>query len=101
MPVPFIIDQAVTYSDVFTTPPDPLLQMILDETIVTEGSSKEFEEAEANVKKQINHFIQNNGSKSVDYFHKKFIKHEKNHLIYTLLRFSTSRANLKSWHHRY
>ena len=32
MPVPFIIDQAVTYSDVFTTPPDPLLQMILDET---------------------------------------------------------------------
>ena len=32
MPVPFIIDQAVTYSDVFTTPLDPLLQMILDET---------------------------------------------------------------------
>ena len=32
MSVPFIIDQAVTYSDVFTTPADPLLQMILDET---------------------------------------------------------------------
>lgn len=32
MPAPFIIDQAVTYSDVFTTPADPLLQMILDET---------------------------------------------------------------------
>ena len=36
--------------------------------------SKEFEEAEANVKKQVNHFIQNNGSKSVDYFHKKLGK---------------------------
>jgi predicted O-methyltransferase YrrM len=32
MPVPFIIDQAITYSDVFTTPADRLLQMILDET---------------------------------------------------------------------
>jgi len=32
MSVPFIIDQAVTYSDVFTTPADPLLQTILDET---------------------------------------------------------------------
>ena len=32
MPAPFIIDQAATYSDVFTTPADPLLQMILDET---------------------------------------------------------------------
>lgn len=32
MSVPFITDQAITYSDVFTTPADPLLQMILDET---------------------------------------------------------------------
>ncbi len=32
MSVPFIIDQAVSYSDVFTTPADPLLQLILDET---------------------------------------------------------------------
>lgn len=32
MPVPFIIDQAVAYSDVFTTPADGLLQKILDET---------------------------------------------------------------------
>jgi predicted O-methyltransferase YrrM len=32
MSVPFIIDQAITYSDVFTTPADRLLQMILDET---------------------------------------------------------------------
>ena len=32
MSVPFIIDQAVSYSDVFTTPADPLLQKILDET---------------------------------------------------------------------
>lgn len=32
MPVPFIIDQAVAYSDVFTTPTDPLLQKVLDET---------------------------------------------------------------------
>lgn len=32
MSVSFITDQAVTYSDVFTTPADPLLQMILDET---------------------------------------------------------------------
>ncbi len=35
MSVPFIIDQAVTYSDVFTTPADSLLQMILDETRAT------------------------------------------------------------------
>ena len=35
MSVPFIIDQAVTYSDVFTTPADPLLQIILDETRAT------------------------------------------------------------------
>lgn len=32
MPAPFILDLAVTYSDVFTTPADPLLQLILDET---------------------------------------------------------------------
>ncbi len=31
----------------------------------------EFVEAEANVKEQINHFINNKGSHSVDYFHKK------------------------------
>jgi caffeoyl-CoA O-methyltransferase len=35
MSVPFIIDQAVSYSDVFTTPADPLLQLILDETRAT------------------------------------------------------------------
>ena len=35
MSVPFIIDQAITYSDVFTTPADSLLQMILDETRAT------------------------------------------------------------------
>jgi predicted O-methyltransferase YrrM len=35
MSVPFIIDQAVTYSDVFTTPADTLLQIILDETRAT------------------------------------------------------------------
>lgn len=35
MSVPFIIDQAITYSDVFTTPADPLLQIILDETRAT------------------------------------------------------------------
>ena len=35
MSVPFIINQAVTYSDVFTTPADSLLQMILDETRAT------------------------------------------------------------------
>ncbi len=35
MPVSFIIDQAVSYSDVFTTPADPLLQLILDETRAT------------------------------------------------------------------
>jgi predicted O-methyltransferase YrrM len=32
MPIPFIIDEATHYSDVFTTPADPLLQKILDET---------------------------------------------------------------------
>lgn len=35
MSVPFIIDQATAYSDVFTTPADPLLQLILDETRTT------------------------------------------------------------------
>lgn len=35
MPVSFIIDQAVSYSDVFTTSADPLLQLILDETRAT------------------------------------------------------------------
>ena len=35
MSVPFIIDQATMYSDVFTTPVDPLLQLILDETRTT------------------------------------------------------------------
>ena len=34
----------------------------------------EFEEAEANVRKQIEHLIGNNGSKPVDYFHKKLGK---------------------------
>ena len=32
MSVPFIIDKAISYSDVFTTSADPLLQIILDET---------------------------------------------------------------------
>jgi predicted O-methyltransferase YrrM len=32
MAVPFIIDKAILYSDVFTTPLDTLLQIILDET---------------------------------------------------------------------
>lgn len=32
MPIPFIIDKAIQYSDVFTTPAEPLLQKILDET---------------------------------------------------------------------
>ena len=32
MALPFIIDKANSYSDVFTTPADPLLQTILDET---------------------------------------------------------------------
>ena len=32
MPVPFIIEEAINYSDVFTTAPDSLLQLILDET---------------------------------------------------------------------
>lgn len=35
MSVPFIIDHATVYSDVFTTPVDPLLQLILDETRAT------------------------------------------------------------------
>lgn len=35
MSVPFIIDQATVYSDVFTTPVDPLLQWILNETRAT------------------------------------------------------------------
>ena len=36
MSVPFNIDQAVSLSDVFTTPTDPLLQLILDETRATQ-----------------------------------------------------------------
>ncbi len=36
--------------------------------------TKEFEEAEAEVKKNIDHLINNNGSHSVDYFHKKLGK---------------------------
>jgi predicted O-methyltransferase YrrM len=32
MPIPFIINEATKYADVFTTPADPLLQKILDET---------------------------------------------------------------------
>ncbi len=39
MSVPFIIDQAITYSDVFTTPADSLLQMILNETRATHPKS--------------------------------------------------------------
>jgi predicted O-methyltransferase YrrM len=35
MALPFIIDQAISYSDVFTTPTDNLLQIILDETRAT------------------------------------------------------------------
>ena len=35
MAVPFIIDKAISYSDVFTTPIDSLLQIILDETRAT------------------------------------------------------------------
>ncbi|MBU6262383.1 MAG: O-methyltransferase [Bacteroidetes bacterium] len=35
MPIPFIIDKAIQYSDVFTTPAEPLLQKILDETRAT------------------------------------------------------------------
>jgi len=35
MSVPFIIEQAVSYSDVFTTPADSLLQLILNETRAT------------------------------------------------------------------
>lgn len=34
-------------------------------------STKEFDEAEANVKKQIEFFINNKGTKSVDFFHKR------------------------------
>ena len=36
--------------------------------------SVEFEEAEAKVKSEINHFINNNGTKPVDYFHKRLGK---------------------------
>ncbi|MDG1714468.1 fumarate reductase/succinate dehydrogenase flavoprotein subunit [Lacinutrix sp.] len=36
--------------------------------------TKEFEEAEAEVRKNIDHLINNNGSHSVDYFHKKLGK---------------------------
>ena len=36
--------------------------------------TKEFEEAEQNVRKQINALVDNNGSKPVDYFHKKLGK---------------------------
>lgn len=35
MALPFIIDKAISYSDVFTTPADGLLQIILDETRAT------------------------------------------------------------------
>ena len=35
MALPFIIDKAISYSDVFTTPADTLLQTILDETRAT------------------------------------------------------------------
>ncbi len=41
-------------------------------TISTDGS--EFDAAEQSVKETINHFINNNGSKPVDYFHKKLGK---------------------------
>ena len=36
--------------------------------------TKEFDEAEKSVQENINHFINNKGSKSVDYFHKKLGK---------------------------
>ena len=36
--------------------------------------SIEFEEAETKVKREINHFINNNGTKPVDYFHKRLGK---------------------------
>ena len=39
--MPFIIDEATHYSDVFTTPADPLLQKILDETIQSLNSDYE------------------------------------------------------------
>lgn len=35
MPIPFIIDEATQYADVFTTAAEPLLQKILDETRAT------------------------------------------------------------------
>jgi predicted O-methyltransferase YrrM len=35
MPIPFIIDEATQYADVFTTAVEPLLQKILDETRAT------------------------------------------------------------------
>ncbi|MEN9350356.1 MAG: hypothetical protein RL372_1334 [Bacteroidota bacterium] len=35
MPIPFIIDEATQYADVFTTASEPLLQKILDETRAT------------------------------------------------------------------
>ena len=41
-------------------------------TISTE--SKEFEEAEKSVRQNIDHLVNNNGTKSVDYFHKKLGK---------------------------
>tara|TARA_R110000787_G_scaffold45993_4_gene111922 strand:- start:11577 stop:13574 length:1998 start_codon:yes stop_codon:yes gene_type:complete len=41
-------------------------------TISTE--SKEFEEAEQSVRENIDHLVNNNGTKSVDYFHKKLGK---------------------------
>ena len=39
MALPFIHDKAISYSDVFTTPVDPLLQIILDETRATHPKS--------------------------------------------------------------
>jgi predicted O-methyltransferase YrrM len=39
MAAPFIIDKAISYSDVFTTPVDPLLQIILDETRATHSKA--------------------------------------------------------------
>jgi predicted O-methyltransferase YrrM len=39
MAAPFIIDKAISYSDVFTTPVDTLLQIILDETRATHSKA--------------------------------------------------------------
>jgi len=39
MAAPFIIDKAISYSDVFTTPVDSLLQIILDETRATHSKA--------------------------------------------------------------